>query len=139
MRFLYGLIFGVMLTTVGAILYLAFTGGEYLLQLSPAYQEMRGRLVDLERVDDQRAELAGRLDMMAERFSDLSRRFEVMQAEMHAPQGTSAPEPTSRASKPASGDASADELISETETAEPGGAEEPEVTDGDAGGSPSAP
>ena len=40
-----------MMTTIGSILYLAFAGGDYLLQLSPTYQEMRTRLGELERTE----------------------------------------------------------------------------------------
>ena len=75
MRFLYGLLLGVIGTTVAGILYLAFAGGDYLLQLSPTYQELRTRADDLERAEVHREQLVARLDAMHSQFAELSRRF----------------------------------------------------------------
>lgn len=91
MRFLYGLLLGVMTTTVGAILYLAFLGGDYLLQLSPTYQEMRTRLGELERTEEHRRELVGRLESMNRKFAELAERFDTLR--QNAPMATPEPEP----------------------------------------------
>lgn len=95
MRFLYGFLIGLTATSVAAILYLAFAGGDYLLQLSPNYQEMRTRLGELERLDRDRQELVVRLDAMEKQFSALSERFarlaERAPREAPPPPGASAP------------------------------------------------
>lgn len=75
MRFLYGLILGILASLIAAILYLALAGGEYLLILSPKYQEMRSRLLTLEKAEAQRDQLADRLRDLERRFTELSSRF----------------------------------------------------------------
>ena len=78
MRFLYGVILGVLASVISSILYLALAGGEYLLILSPRYQELRSRVVALERAEEQRDQLADRLQELERRFTDLSQRFTEM-------------------------------------------------------------
>ena len=78
MRFLYGLILGIIASVIAAILYLAFAGGEYLLALSPKYHDMRSRIGELEKAEQQRALLAEKLGRLEERFRDLARRFESL-------------------------------------------------------------
>ncbi|MEA2624053.1 MAG: hypothetical protein QOD06_98 [Candidatus Binatota bacterium] len=75
MRFLYGFILGLLLTLIGSILYLALAGGEYLLALSPRYQEMRTKLEPCEKVAAQRDLLTDRLNDLEKRFAELSSRF----------------------------------------------------------------
>jgi hypothetical protein len=94
MRFLYGLILGLMSAVIGAILYLALAGGEYLLVLSPAYHEMKTQLAVLERADRHREELAKKLEVLEGRFQDLSRRFEHLRsAAEEPPEAPAVPEP----------------------------------------------
>ena len=83
MRFIYGFIFGVLASTIGAILYLAFAGGEYLLQLSPHYHEITSEVATLRDAKQQRDQLATRLDMLAKSFDELTRRFGEMQRSPH--------------------------------------------------------
>lgn len=78
MRFLYGVILGVLASVISSILYLALAGGEYLLILSPRYQELRSRVVALEKAEEQRDQLADRLQELERRFTDLSQRFTEM-------------------------------------------------------------
>lgn len=85
MRFIYGFILGVLVSVVSAILYLAFTGGDYLLQLSPRYHEMVSTIESLREAKGQRDELASRLDTLTESFDDLTRRFNQMQGTERAP------------------------------------------------------
>lgn len=75
MRFLYGTIFGVLVTVVAAILYLAVAGGEYLLRLSPEYHDMKSRVANLEKADEQRDMLMKRLETLEEKFQSLRERF----------------------------------------------------------------
>jgi uncharacterized phage infection (PIP) family protein YhgE len=82
MRFVYGFILGVLVSVIAAILYLAFSGGEYLLQLSPRYHEMASTIVSLRDVKDQRDQLATRLDALADGFDQLTRRFNELQETM---------------------------------------------------------
>lgn len=89
MRFLYGLILGIITSVIAAILYLAFAGGDYLLVLSPKYHDMRSRLGELEKAEQQRAQLAEKLGKLEERFRDLARRFESLHAS--PPAGMEAP------------------------------------------------
>ena len=92
MRFLYGVILGILASVIGAILYLALVGGEYLLILSPKYQEMKSRLASLEKAEAQRDALAGRLQDLERRFTDLGQRL----TELHGgapPAPAIAPEP----------------------------------------------
>jgi hypothetical protein len=96
MRFLYGVILGVLASVIGAILYLALAGGEYLLILSPKYQEMKSRLAALEKAEAQRDELATRLQDLERRFTDLGQRLTALRGEGGAPAPTipePAPEP----------------------------------------------
>jgi uncharacterized phage infection (PIP) family protein YhgE len=79
MRFVYGLILGVLASVISAILYLAFSGGEYLLQLSPRYHEMVSTIASLKDAKDQRDQLAARLDALADGFDQLTRRFNELQ------------------------------------------------------------
>lgn len=91
MRFLYGLILGILASLIAAILYLALAGGEYLLILSPTYQEMRSRLLTLEKAEAQRDQLADRLRDLERRFTELSSRFAGI-AEEPAPAPAPPPE-----------------------------------------------
>jgi hypothetical protein len=75
MRFIYGLVFGVMASVIGAILYLAFADGQYLLQLSPRYHEMQSTIAGLNEAKQQRDQLAGRLETLTAALEDLTRRF----------------------------------------------------------------
>jgi uncharacterized protein involved in exopolysaccharide biosynthesis len=85
MRFVYGLIFGILASVIAAILYLAFAGGDYLLALSPTYHEMRSRLGELEKAEQQRAILAVQLETLEGRFRDLVGRFETLSERMAGP------------------------------------------------------
>jgi hypothetical protein len=75
MRFIYGMVFGVMASVIGAILYLAFADGQYLLQLSPRYHEMRSTIAGLQEAKQQRDALAARLEKLTAALDDLTRRF----------------------------------------------------------------
>lgn len=75
MRFLYGVILGVLASVIAAILYLALGGGEYLLVLSPTFHEMKSRIGELERAEKQRDQLTVRLEQLARALEDLERRF----------------------------------------------------------------
>jgi hypothetical protein len=75
MRFVYGFILGVLGTVIAAILYLAFAGGDYLLQLSPRYHEMVSTIEALKQARGQRDQLASRLETLADSFEALTRRF----------------------------------------------------------------
>ncbi len=88
MRFLYGFILGVLATTIGAILYLAFAGGEYVVQLSPHYHELTSEVASLREAKAQRDQLAGRLDALTRSFDELTRRFSDL---AHAPRESSHP------------------------------------------------
>ena len=66
MRFVYGFILGVLASVISAILYLAFAGGEYLLQLSPHYHEMVSSISSLKEAKEQRDQLTARLDALAD-------------------------------------------------------------------------
>lgn len=95
MRFLYGLILGILASLIAAILYLALAGGEYLLILSPRYQEMRSRLLTLEKAEAQRDQLADRLRDLERRFTELSARFSGISAESDdLPAPSPAPSPS---------------------------------------------
>jgi hypothetical protein len=104
MRFIYGFILGVMVSVITAILYLAFLGGDYLLQLSPRYHDMASTIVSLREAKEQRDQLAVRLDALADGFDQLTRRFNELQETVRqpahrAPGGeplAAAPEPTPR-------------------------------------------
>lgn len=93
MRFVYGMIFGVLVSVVSAILYLAFAGGEYLLALSPTWHEMRSRLGELEKAERHRAALAERLEKLDGRFRDLAQRFERLQPSAAPPKEPAPDEP----------------------------------------------
>jgi hypothetical protein len=79
MRFVYGFILGVLASVISAILYLAFAGGEYLLQLSPRYHEMVSTIASLKEAKEQRDQLSVRLDALADGFDQLTRRFNELQ------------------------------------------------------------
>jgi hypothetical protein len=79
MRFIYGFILGVLVSAVTAILYLAFTGGDYLLQLSPRYHEMVSTITALKDAKGQRDQLASRLEALSDSFDTLTRRFNELQ------------------------------------------------------------
>lgn len=79
MRFVYGFILGVLASVISAILYLAFAGGEYLLQLSPHYHEMVSTIASLKEAKEQRDQLSARLDALADGFDQLTRRFNELQ------------------------------------------------------------
>ena len=85
MRFVYGFIMGVLGSVITAILYLAFAGGGYLLQLSPHYHEMASTIASLKEAREQRDQLAVRLDALADGFDQLTRRFNELQETMREP------------------------------------------------------
>jgi hypothetical protein len=87
MRFIYGFVLGVLLSIVTAILYLAFTGGDYVLQLSPRYHEMVSTITALKEADGQRDQLASRLETLTESFDTLTRRFNELQGAVGRQQG----------------------------------------------------
>jgi|ERR1051325_9293918 len=86
MRFVYGFILGVLVSVIVAILYLAFGGGDYLLQISPRYHDLVSQLASLRDVKEQRDLLAQRLDALADGFDQLTRRFNELQETMRDPQ-----------------------------------------------------
>jgi hypothetical protein len=86
MRFLYGLILGILGAVIAAILYLAVGGGEYLLVLSPTYHQMKTRLEVLEKAEAQRDQLAQKLEALETKFQDLARRFGDVHAAVREPQ-----------------------------------------------------
>ena len=104
MRFIYGFILGVLVSVILAILYLAFLGGDYLLQLSPRYHDMASTIASLRDAKEQRDQLAVRLDALADGFDQLTRRFNELQETVRQPShrgpGAEPPpplaEPTSR-------------------------------------------
>jgi hypothetical protein len=75
MRFIYGVLFGVLTSVIGAILYLAFADGQYLLQLSPRYHEMVSTIGGLTEAKEQRDQLTDRLELLAGSLDELTRRF----------------------------------------------------------------
>ncbi len=85
MRFVYGFILGVLASVIAAILYLAFAGGEYLLQLSPHYHEMVSSIASLKDAKEQRDLLTARLDALADGFDQLTRRFNELQETTREP------------------------------------------------------
>ena len=85
MRFVYGFILGVLVSVIAAILYLAFLGGDYLLQLSPRYHDMSSTIASLREAKEQRDQLAVRLDALADGFDQLTRRFNEMQETIREP------------------------------------------------------
>ena len=87
MRFIYGLILGILATLIGSILYLAIGGGEYLLVLSPKYHEMRSSIDSLQKAEQQRDQLAGKLDALEKKFNELAQRY----SELHAASKNDAP------------------------------------------------
>jgi hypothetical protein len=104
MRFIYGFILGVLVSVITAILYLAFLGGDYLLQLSPRYHDMASTIASLREAKEQRDQLAVRLDALADGFDQLTRRFNELQETVREPPAprrgpgseAPAPEPTPR-------------------------------------------
>lgn len=93
MRFIYGFIMGVLSTTIASILYLAFGGGEYLVQLSPHYHELNSEVAALRDAKQQRDQLASRLDALAKSFDELTRRFADLQRNAHDPAAAEPPTP----------------------------------------------
>lgn len=85
MRFVYGFILGVLASVIAAILYLAFAGGEYLLQLSPHYHDMVSSIASLKDAKEQRDQLTARLDALADGFDQLTRRFNELQETTREP------------------------------------------------------
>ena len=85
MRFIYGFILGVLVSVITAILYLAFLGGDYLLQLSPRYHDMASTIAALREAKEQRDQLAVRLDALADGFDQLTRRFNELQVTVRQP------------------------------------------------------
>lgn len=79
MRFIYGFILGTLSSVIAAILYLAFAGGEYLLQLSPRYHDMASTISGLQEAKQQRDQLAARLETLSGAFDALTRRFDDLQ------------------------------------------------------------
>ncbi|MGH7856195.1 MAG: hypothetical protein ACREQY_02620 [Candidatus Binatia bacterium] len=111
MRFLYGLILGVLGTVIGVILYLALGGGEYLLVLSPTHHQMKTRLEVLQKVEEQRDQLAQKLETLEGRFQELARRFAEIQTparEGERPAAESAP-PSPETASPAEADEGGEE------------------------------
>jgi hypothetical protein len=117
MRFIYGFIMGVLVTVIAAILYLAFSSGDYVLQLSPHYHEMTSTIASLKEAKEQRDQLAARLDTLANGFEQLTRRFNELQettreparrdpgAQAEAPPSAEAPHPRARSESTPSGPA----------------------------------
>ena len=79
MRFIYGFILGVLASVIAAILYLAFAGGGYLLELSPRYHDMASTITALREAKEQRDQLATRLEALTNAFDALTRRFNDLQ------------------------------------------------------------
>ena len=100
MRFVYGLILGVLASVIAAILYLAFAGGEYLLQLSPHYHDLVSSIASLKDAKEQRDQLTARLDALADGFDQLTRRFNELQETTREP-GHHAPSVQSDVAPPA--------------------------------------
>src|SRR5262245_55312898 len=107
MRFVYGFILGVLASVIAAILYLAFAGGEYLLQLSPHYHDMVSSIAALKEAKEQRDQLTARLDALADGFDQLTRRFNELQETTREPLphgpaalGESAPPPSRPKTRP---------------------------------------
>jgi hypothetical protein len=98
MRFVYGFILGVLASVISAILYLAFAGGEYLLQLSPHYHEMVSTIASLKDAKEQRDQLSARLDALADGFDQLTRRFNELQEGASEPSHRGAAPPSEAAS-----------------------------------------
>jgi uncharacterized phage infection (PIP) family protein YhgE len=98
MRFVYGFILGVLASVISAILYLAFAGGEYLLQLSPHYHEMVSTIASLKEAREQRDQLSARLDALADGFDQLTRRFNELQDAASEPSHRGAALPSEAAS-----------------------------------------
>jgi hypothetical protein len=103
MRFIYGFILGLLTSTIGAILYLAFAGGEYLVQLSPHYHELVSEVTALRDAKQQRDQLATRLDTLAASFDGLSRRFADLRGsreEAHPSETVELPRPAEAPASP---------------------------------------
>lgn len=117
MRFIYGFIMGVLVTIISAILYLAFSSGDYVLQLAPHYHEMTSTIASLKEAKEQRDQLAARLDTLANGFEQLTRRFNELQEttreparrdpvpQAEAPPSVEAPHPRARSESTPSGPA----------------------------------
>ena len=101
MRFIYGLLFGVLASVIGAILYLAFADGQYLLQLSPRYHEMQSTIAGLKEAKEQRDQLTDRLEMLAGSLDDLTRRFNELR-EIGCPPTAGHPGPMTSEAQPPS-------------------------------------
>jgi len=93
MRFIYGFISGVLTSVIAGILYLAFAGGEYLLQIAPKYHDLTSQLGALRDAKEQRDQLAIRLESLAGSFDQLTRRFNELQETGHSAGGPLAPPP----------------------------------------------
>ncbi len=93
MRFLYGVLLGVLVTVIAAILYIAFAGGDYLLLLSPKYHEMQSQVLSLQKAEEQRDQLAKRLESLELNFDSLTRRFNELQGAGREPRPGEAPGP----------------------------------------------
>jgi hypothetical protein len=93
MRFIYGFMLGVLASVIAAILYLAFGGGGYLLELSPRYHDMAATITALKEAKEQRDQLAARLETLAGAFDALTRRFNDLQEPgRHSAEPPAAPE-----------------------------------------------
>lgn len=102
MRFVYGFIAGLLVCVIGAILYLALGGGEMLLVLSPQYHEMKSKISALEKAEQQRDQLASKLEDLEKRFGELSQRFTDLQSTARREAaGTGAAESSAPVSEPA--------------------------------------
>jgi len=106
MRFIYGFVLGVLGSVIAAILYLAFAGGDYLLQVSPRYHEMVSTIEACKQAKGQRDQLASRLETLADSFDALTRRFNELQGTTREPTQPStekgaAPSPGSETAPPA--------------------------------------
>jgi hypothetical protein len=106
MRFIYGWLLGVIASVIGAILYLAFADGQYLLQLSPRYHEMQSTIAGLKEAKQQRDQLADRLEMLTGSLEDLTRRFNELRetscgpASAHTGSMAAEPPPPAKAPEP---------------------------------------
>lgn len=85
MRFIYGFIFGILVSVISAILYLAFAGGDYLLLLSPKYHELASAISSCQHAEQQRDMLAKRLESLEGSFDALTRRFNEIPAARSEP------------------------------------------------------
>ncbi len=105
MRFVYGVLLGALVTVIAAILYVAFAGGDYLLLLSPKFHEMQSQVVSLQKAEEQRDQLAKRLESLELNFDSLTRRFNELQGAGRESHAEGAPTPGPAEGRPPGGSA----------------------------------